>query len=85
MSKLMEIIKEKRKELDNKNKITKKKKIGRLCKIHHSYGHVQSLLSTEEKEKLLIITGENVQESIRMAISFYIENKKDDLNVINNN
>lgn len=75
MSELMELIKKKRKE---QSIHPKKEKIGRLCKYYGDYVHVQSILSREEREKLLFMTGESVQDSLRTAITFYIENKKDD-------
>ena len=75
MSTLMEIIKERRKEQSTR---PIKKKVGRLCKMHGDYYHAQTLLHKDEREALLNRTGENMQESIRMAITFYLENKKDD-------
>jgi len=74
----MELIKKKRKEQSIRLKQPKKEKIGRLCKYYGDYVHVQTILSREEREKLLLMTSENIQDSLRTVIKFYLENKKDD-------
>jgi hypothetical protein len=69
-------IRKKRKKLDSN--LRSERKIGRICKFHGEYYHTQTLLHKDERQRLLDITGKSVQESLRMAVIFYLENKKDD-------
>ncbi len=70
-------IREKRIKLEVEDRIFKKP-VGRISKYHGDYYHTQTILHKDEKQSLLNITRESMQESLRMAVLFYIENKKDD-------